>query len=519
MSKPTSLAGALVAMLVVVTAAAREPSRGRLTEREALALAAEKNPSLRAALAQLRDAARTVQGEQSRYPWTLGLDGGATRSASPRLIQGQNVVGEIYTVDANAELQRRLRWGTDLTFSLRSVWQNSVTPASLQFIGVAPNGAIPTIAFSARASINQPLLRGAGAEVTLAPLEVARGQQTQAGRAAERVASAVVRDVRLAYWDLWYAEEALRIQARSRDVAVEQRDQALMRVKTGSLAPADALAFETRLATREEELSLARVEVERTEVTLAGRIGALGGRDPLGAPGDVPPDLPPAPDATTEEREALAVSPELGDLRAALEVAKLQRRTAGDANRPRLDASAFLQLDGLGSADAGAALEQLATLGAWSAYAGLSFDAPLDGGRRTADIGRANAAIELAEARLEERRQLLLTELRTAAAREEGARRRLTLGEATAERARQQLDAETQRYATGSSTPLLVLQAEDDLRNARLRVARARLDVLGQAIVREHLAGRLLARHAELFDAQLGASEARIRGVFEAAAY
>lgn len=505
--------------LVTASASAASPEANALTDRQAVVRAASDSPTLRAALTELRDAALAVGGEEARYPWTLGLEAGATRTASPRLIQGENFVGEIYTLDTRAELQKRLAWGTDLAFSLRSAWQNSITPSSLQFIGLAPNGAIPTISFSARAGVTQPLLRGSGTEVTLANLHLARSRETQAGRRAERVASALVRDVLVAYWDYWFANEAMRIQVASSDLAVEQRNQALLRARSGSLAPVEVLAFETRVATREEEVATARVEVERTRVTLAARMGVLSDPGVVADVAERTPDIPDAPERDGLEARALEVSPEIAELEAALATARVQRRSAGDANRPRLDASAYFQLEGLGSADAGAALEQLAGFGAWSAHAGLSFDAPLDGSRRASDIARADAAIELAQARLEERRLDLVRELRTVVAREAGARRRRSLADETAARAAEQLEAWNHKYATGSATSLEVLQAEDELRNARLRVARATIDAVEQAVMRDHLTGALLLRHQELFRVQLGARGARLGGVFESANY
>jgi len=496
-----------------------EAPRAPTTEGAVVARAVERNPSLKAALIQLRDADHAVAGEEARYPFTLGLSAGATRTASPRLIQGENIVGEIYAVDGSAEVKKRLRWGTDLSVSVRSAWQNSVTPASaFQFIGLAPNGAIPTIAFAARAGVTQPLLRGAGSEVTLAPLDAARADRSQTSRVVERTASALVRDVRVAYWELWYAEEVVRIQTRARDLAREQRDQANLRVATGSLAPADALAFETRLATREEDVVSAAAEVERQRVLLTSRVGTLGTGDELGSPAEETPSSAPPPVATVE-RDALASAPELRELEAALSAARVRQRTAGDANRPRLDASAYVQLDGLGSADAGAALEQLATLPAWSAHAGLTFEAPLDGGRRRSDEGRARAAVELAEARLEERRQEVLAQVHTALARSDGARRRVELAEETRIRAERQLEAERGRYATGSTTALQVLQAEDEARSAALRVARARVDGETQAIALEHLAGRQLARLAPALAPRLGSAAAPPLGAHRDARY
>ncbi len=393
-----------------------------------------------------------------------------------------------------------------MSFALQSLWQRSGPQTggsfgSLSSLGFSSAPIVhaftPSYALTGRVALVQPLLRGAGPEVNLAGLHVARGQRTQAERAAERIGSQLMRDILVAYWELWYATSVRAIQTQSRALALEARDQAARRVSTGSLAPAEVLPFETRVATRAEDVLNAGIEVDRQLIVLAGRMGAIGRAAAPGVPSE---DTPPAPEepSASVERELLERSPELGDLAAAVDVARIQRRTAGEASRARLDAGAYLQVEGLGNDDAGAALAQFGKFGAVSAHAGLTFDSPLDGRKRNADIGRANMSIELALSRLEERRQQMLSDLRVALAREAGARTRVELATETTRVAERQLEAEKQRFQTGTSTPLQVLQAEDDLRNARLRIARARVDLLQQAIAVDHLAGRLIDRYSRL---------------------
>jgi outer membrane protein TolC len=481
------------------------------TEREVVSEAVRNNPGLEGALIELRDAQWSVSGEEGRYPWILQVGAGATRTAKPNIGDFAVATGEVYSLDLESSLRKHLRWGTELDFSLTTSWQRSGSGGSSlgtisgSGFSSAPlvRAFTPSYSIAARAGVVQPLLRGSDVEVNLAGLHVARRQQTQAERAAERVASVLLRDVLTAYWELWYAKTVLDIQAQSRALAIAARDEALLRVKTGSLAPADALPFETRVATREEDVVNAAAEVDRQRIALTGRMGVIG-KVAIGLPSEA---APPEPNALPPviDRDLPEQSPELRELAAAVEVARTRRRSAGDANRPRLDADAYVQIEGLGKDDAGAALKQLATFGAVSAHAGLTFESPLDQQRRRADIGRANLTIELSLARLEERRQQVIADVRVAERRQHAARERIGLASRTTAVAERQLQTERQRFETGGSTPLQVLQAEDDARNARLRVVRARVDVLQHTIVAEHLTGRLLARYAQLLPRNAGA--------------
>jgi hypothetical protein len=62
-------------------------------------------------------------------------------------------------------------------------------------------------------------------------------------------------------------------------------------------------------------------------------------------------------------------------------------------------------------------------------------------------------------------------------------------------RTRSLLGGERARFELGGSLPIQVQQAEDDLRRAKLRVARARVDLVQEQTIVLHLAGRLLGEY------------------------
>ena len=303
-----------------------------------------------------------------------------------------------------------------------------------------------------------------------------------------------------AYWELWYADAAVGIQEQSRAVAIQQRNDAAARAQTGSLAPADVYSFETRVATREEDVLNAHVERQRRQAELAAQIGNLRQGSALGLPSEDVPPIPDPPSADTE-KAALAESVQLRELEAALEVARIQTRTADDPGRSRLDLDAYVQAQGLGNDDPGAAFGQLGRLGVVSAHVGLTYETPLDDSGRRADAARARLGVEVASQRIAEARQAVLSDVQIALTREAAARRRLTLAEETTRIAERQLAAERARFQAGASTALATLDAEDQVRSAQLRVARIRADLLEASLTLQHLTGRLLARYGSLAQA------------------
>jgi len=464
-----------------------------LSESRVVELALAHNPGLRAAMIELQSAREAVRGEEGRYPLTLLLDAGGTRTKTPGLSFAGVRTSESYGAEAGAELQKRFVTGMD--FAVRLGTNTRLARTSQDPTGMFETDDLgPGYGLSARIALRQPLLRGAGAEVVEAELRAARVERTVAERTRARVASELLRSVLESYWELWYAQASLTIEEQSRTLANRQRDDARARADTGSLAAADVLTFETRVAIREESVVGAELERTRRRTLLAQQLGEPGRRLQLGNPTEGEPPLPAAPPHDSEQR-ALEHATDLRELEASVELARLRARTADDPLRSRLDLDAYVQADGLGNQAFTPAAEQLGSLGAVSAHVGITYETALDDRARSSAAARAHLAIDLAEARLAEAEQRVVADVRMALANEAAARRRLELAEQSAAIAQRQLDAAQARFQTGSTTPLAVVEAEEEVRTARLRAVRARTDAVLAGLRILHLSGDLLARH------------------------
>jgi outer membrane protein TolC len=385
-------------------------------------------------------------------------------------------------------VSKHLPWGTDLSLSIQAGWdiQRSALAAANPSLSSGPGYST-----MARFAVSQPLLRGFGRDVNEAGLQQATAQQTASEAARDSTANDLLRDVLTAYWELWYAQAALDIERQSLELATEQRDEAASRQRSGGLAPADLLTFETTVASQQEALLSAEVEVANRAVALA----ELLGREPYGVGRAL--DQPPVPEPPAAGLREAAERTSLAIRESELSVAqaRVAARTATDSTRPRLDLEAYLQAQGLGNRDLTPMFAELGTLGAVSAHVGMTYELPLDGTQQRAAAGRARLSVEQALTRLEQTRQGVRASVATMLRREEAGRRKLELSAVTVKAAEGQLDAATGRLATGSGTALAIQQAEQDLRNARLRAIRGRIDLLEASIELDHLAGRLLHRH------------------------
>jgi outer membrane protein TolC len=473
-----------------------------ISENSVVKLVMKQNPTLAAAIGELRRAELLEQGEGRRFPFFFLGDAKAMRNGAPAL--GPNLVTfpESTNIIAGAELRRRLVWGTDLSLRVEATRQESFTLFTFATPSTGMGGMMgagtpiqtlfhlgPGYGGSVRLGLTQPLLRGFGRDIVEAELNAARANRETARSARDRTSSQALREALTAYWELYYASRAVEIQRRNLALARQQRDEAVARIRTGSIAPVEKLTFDSRIATLEEEIASAEAEEKIRSGALARAVG-----DPMLAfrrADDKEPVRHPEPHADTRKR-ALEASFEIAEQKSALKLAEVQARSAADSLRPRLDVDGYVQAYGLGLGEVTPALTQIGTLRAVTAQVALTFEAPLDDTRHRTERERAELAITVARQKLDAVLQKTVAEVDEAEQRDASARRRIALTESTLTIAREQVEAELARFRTGSGTALQVREAEEQVRTAELRAARGRVDLAVAHVTLAHLTGSLL---------------------------
>jgi outer membrane protein TolC len=466
-----------------------------LGAQNAVLLAIRNNPALEASLLSVSQAKADVRAEEGLYSPVLRGSAGVTHTESPGLRTDAVSVTSSDTIDLGAGLRKQFSTGTIVDLDLSAQRSLRTSPVLVTQEGNARLG--PGYALGAQLSVTQPLLRGAWNDIGLASLRSARISERASKLAATQTASALVRDVLTAYWELWYADQVVRINESSRDLAREQARQAEEQVKSGSLAPADALTFTTRSAELDETVLASTTDRYQRALGMGLLLG-----DPARAPGFVPSDSPEEPTPSSEPigstlAQALTVSPELAELEQNVALAEQQLKIAGDALRPRLDLDASVGVAGLGNQRLSPAFEQVGGLEAVSAHVGLTFEAPLNDQRRQSQVASARYASQISQKQLEATRQRLQNDVLTAFSIRNTALERMKVTRETVRVAEQQAEAERQRFLAGASIAITVQQAEDSLRQARLRLERARVDWTQAEIDLAHLSGRLLDHYQD----------------------
>lgn len=489
LAAPRALVFAALAACALTT-----PSRARaIPPEEAVALAIESNPALRAALfdalaARLgHDAARNA-----RIPLLVGsVDGqqsesfAATGSGLVRNMnrQGRASLGVRYTTEVGTTLELHVSGGVQA----RRVNRDA---ASSQVVDITPF-------YSAQTQIvaRQPLLRGAGRDANLAEIRVAEQSALSAREARANAVSEVLRDLLVAYWELWYADHSLEVQREALALTERQEREARARVEIlGTAARVDALAFATEASGLREALTTAEADRRARAVTL----GAYLAMGPVESFAILPEGTPPE-DAALPQLEdllelAMASSPEIARFEAELETRRLEVAAARNDKRARLDAIATAGVTGLYTDDALPGLQLPGGRPATFVTGGLELELPLGPSRQRSVYEQQLATLAATEARFEARKLALEGEIATLHQSVQAAFERAALAAETAEVARELAEAERARLDLGTTTAFDVLRAQQSERETGLRELRAKVDAVSEAIRLEHTVGRLLDR-------------------------
>jgi outer membrane protein TolC len=458
-----------------------------VSQAEAVRAALAKSPTLGSAELDVRSAKQQVLAEQGRYPYYLGADAGVTRSSSTQLRANDTVSSSSSrTIDAGVGVRRLFPFGTQAELRADGQYFNLDSPSSVT--GATPFAASGYGA-TVRASVVQPLLRGYGRRVGEANLRAARAAQKVSERSLERTRSALVGDVLSAYFELWYASQVIDIESASLELAHEQLEQARQRLMMGAISQVDLLAFRTRAAELDEAVVSAELSRQQRSVTLSQLMGGTVVTDLYAASA---PGLPARAFNQQSVAKAMADdSVELADLKQQVELARTRAEVAGESWRPQLDLEAWAQSGGASTEFPGA-WARAAQGSYWSAHGGLVFDVPLDSSAKHAEQMQAQLAVQSAEQQLRAARTRIGSDAASAIASQGAAAAKLNSATRTTSIAEQTYFAERERYQLGQTIAIQVQQAEDTLRRARLREARARVDAAQANLVLLHLTGELL---------------------------
>jgi outer membrane protein TolC len=423
-----------------------------------------------------------VTGTSGEYAERLITTSQGTARTDSRAVGAEVAVR--YTTDIGTQLEA----GAAGDVSWRSA---NVTPASNNTVSLGPAPAA-----SVHVSAIQPLLRGGGRDINLAALREARAHRSEAHRARDEAASGLVRDVLLAYWELWYAQRAMAVQEAALQAALAQQRDAEARFQLGTAARTEVLRFASQAASIRESVAAARISSQARALELGRLLASDGAASSTATDVEPPPTRTPPPlaDLLQAARESCN---ELRAMAASVQASHERAGAAADGDQPRLDLTTTVSASGLWMDDTLPGLTLPGDRPAWTAMLGLELELPLVRSAAAAEHARALAQVTAASARYQARVQAIDAQVAELHARLAAAAERVALARTMAEAAKELAEAERHRLQLGTATSTDVVQAQQNEREAELQHLRVRVDQVQAALQLDHLIGALLVRHAD----------------------
>lgn len=343
--------------------------------------------------------------------------------------------------------------------------------------------------------ITQSLLRGFGPAVNLASVRQAELETAISRYELRAFVESLVAQTEVAYWRYLLAQRKIEIFERSLDVARQQADQIDQRIEVGVLPRTESAAARSEVALREQALIDARSELRAARMQLLRAMGSSLEHaeevaiDPVSAPTFEGEELG---DASDRVRIAAQLRPELAEARLRLDQKRLETVRTRNGLLPRLDF--FIAFGKTGYADTfDTSFRELdGPNHDWTVGATLSQAI----GRTTArgQHAAAVASRQQSAAAIDNLSQLVELDVRLAVNGAQRAREQIAATATTRQLQEQTAQAEQERFDVGSSTALLVAQAQRDLLAARIAEVEAIINYR-IALVQLYLAeGSLLER-------------------------
>jgi len=471
-------------------AAAPATEAVRLSLRDALVLALRKNLDLRIA----RIAPEVLEDDVQQALATFDpvvvteLASGKSRAQPASRLEG-TTISESDVFSGALAYQRRLTTGS----LLQTAVEDSQAGTNSQF---SDFGSVNT--GSAGISFTQPLLKGRGRRVNLAPIRLARNRLDMGYHDFRRTAEAVAALTEAAYWNVVYARENLKIRKLTLHQAEQLRELIREKVQVQVLTRNDLTQAEAGVASREGSVILAEQTLSDVEDQLKGLtslIDSADARDAEIVPVTEAPVSTAPVDVVRSLRHAFEHRPEYLSAKLDLENRQILLVTATDSRYPQLDLSAALSLNGV-TGNFANTTDSVLSRDYYEFNVGLSLELPV--GLRSARSLVKRRQAEKAQALLSFKKleQDILLQARAAVRRVVSARKRIRTTEVARKLQKDKLESEQERLRIGRSTAQEVLDFQVDLSLAETSHLKAILDYRKALVDLELAQGTLLSSRA-----------------------
>jgi outer membrane protein len=430
----------------------------------------------------LLQASTSLQIARAQFDTRLALTGTLSERQSPRaaseLDGAANPLNQSRSLSTS--LQRRVATGGALNL------QGSLIRSESNSAFAALN---PDYSSEVSLSLRQPLLRDRGPAIARNQIRNAETDVVRSRLAFQRAILGLLADVEIFYYNVAFAQARLDLRLSSKEIAQILLEENTQREAVGLATRIDVLQAESALATRREEVIQAEQDLRNAREAL---INITGGRDlgRLYRVEPLPDSMRAAPTSDNYLQAVVDFDLEGRIQRTVIEQRERNARVARNSLLPNLDLilrGGYLGREGSLFDSIQETIDRRGYL--WNA--GLELSVPW--GRRE---GRARAFLAEADLQREESRlslvnQNTLVRARSALRAFETGLERIISSDAAVLLNQEVFQRERARYESGLATFRAVLEAQQDLDNARFRRLQAQFDTLRAGIDLSLLDGSL----------------------------
>ena len=466
---------------LATTASGQIPATLRLTADEAVRLALEHNPDLKADRLdpQISDTRIAVAAGAFKPSFNTNVLHNSQLLPPAGFLTPAPTQNDVVT--SGAGLSQRLPWlGTAYNVS----WSATHTDSN-SFL----NSYNPQLQSGLSINLSQPLLRDFFIDTARQQLLTSRTNRDIADTRLRESVVRMVANVKAAYWNLVAAKGNVEARQKALDLAQELARVNKAKVDVGQSPPLDLVSAQAEAAADEEQLIVAQTAVKQSEDRLRLLILDTTERDAWTVniePIDPPPAGIASPDLDAAVANAMRDRADLVRARKDIENSQTGVTYAGNQRLPDVRVNASYQASGLGGTQVlrspgfpgaivgsgtvtgfGSVLGQIfgRDYPTWSV--GLSVSYPIGQSADEANYVRARLETAQARQRLTSAEARVIQQVRDAGWKIEMNAKRILTTRAARELAEQRTDAEQKRLDVGLSTSFLVIQAQRDLAQAK----------------------------------------------------
>ena len=259
--------------------------------------------------------------------------------------------------------------------------------------GVAAGQFNPIFSTDYVLRINQPVLKGAGRSIALAPVQIAQTQANQSRLALEEILNSQIRSITEGYWRLYAAHLELEAVKTILPLADESVRVEELRWKADRSILADVARARFQRDGFRRTQSVMQGNLRKRVLELRQLLGGQPEVQPLFLPSERPSENPPPEDVPPLVQVAIGNRPSLNALREQLNEKRILLRVAENQVLPSLDLRGDYYMNGLAQ-ELDASIKQAAASNYTDWTLGVGMDIPL--GNRTALSRRRIAELDMA---------------------------------------------------------------------------------------------------------------------------